>query len=169
MNYHNITWCDMSNGRGTRVVLWLSGCQHKCKGCHNPQTWDPNSGIYFDDDAKKELFEYLSMPEHDGITFSGGDPLSIFTREDVTDLMKEIKEKFPEKDIWCYTGYLYEDVKNLEAMKYIDILVDGKYEEEHSNPSPKWRGSYNQRIIRVHYTRLLREVILDDDNDLEEV
>ena len=149
MNYHNITTEDMLNGSGLRTVLWLSHCEHKCKNCQNPQTWDKDSGIPFDEGAKKELFEKLSKNYISGITLSGGDPLSTINRFEIIPLLKEIKQKFPNKNIWCYTGYLWEDVKNLEAIQYIDVLVDGEFKEELSIPSPDWCGSSNQTVIDV--------------------
>lgn len=149
MNYHNITKCDLKNGEGIRVVLWVSGCEHYCKNCHNPQTWDKNSGIEFDEKAKQEIFTELNKDYISGITLSGGDPLATFNREEILDLLKEIKEKYPSKNVWCYTGYSYDCVKHLEHMQYIDVLVDGKYVEELSKPSPQWRGSSNQNIVRL--------------------
>ena len=104
MRYHNITKDDMLNGDGLRVVLWVAGCGHHCKGCQNPITWDPNGGIPFDDAAKAEIFEQLDKDYISGITFSGGDPLYEANRADVTALAKEIKERYPKKDIWVYTG-----------------------------------------------------------------
>ena len=110
MRYHNITKDDMLNGDGLRVVLWVAGCGHHCKGCQNPITWDPNGGIPFDDAAKAEIFEQLDKDYISGITFSGGDPLYEANRADVTALAKEIKERYPKKDIWVYTGYEWESV-----------------------------------------------------------
>lgn len=149
MNYHNITKCDMLNGEGLRVVLWLSGCEHRCKGCQNPQTWDKESGLPFDDKARKELFDALDHEYISGITFSGGDPLAHYNRKEVLTLMMEIKVRHPEKTIWCYTGYKWEDVKDEFGIHFINILVDGKYVEELNTPSPEWCGSSNQRIIDV--------------------
>ena len=100
MRYHNITKDDMLNGDGLRVVLWVAGCSHCCKDCQNPLTWDPAGGLLFDAAAKEELFEQLDKSYISGITFSGGDPLHSANRLDVHDLMKEIKEKYPDKTIW---------------------------------------------------------------------
>ena len=149
MNYHNITKNDMLQGDGVRVALWVAGCNHQCKNCQNPQTWDQNGGIPFDADAKKELFEALDREYISGITFTGGDPLFPNNRETITQLAKEIREKFPDKTIWCYTGYLYEQVKDLEIMKYLDVLVDGPYVEELRSPNEPWVGSSNQKVIRL--------------------
>lgn len=149
MNYHNITKDDMLNGEGLRVVLWVAGCEHHCKGCHNPITWDENGGLLFDKAAKQEIFEELKKDYVSGITFSGGDPLHIKNRTDITVLAKEIKEIFPSKTIWLYTGYTYEAVKDLEIISYLDVLVDGKFVKELSDVNYHWAGSTNQKIIRL--------------------
>lgn len=149
MRYHNITHDDMLNGLGLRVVLWVSGCEHKCFNCHNKITWDINNGLIFDEDAKKEIYSSLEKDYIKGITFSGGDPLHKKNRDEIFNFIKEIKHKFLYKDIWLYTGYCWEDIKDLELIKYIDILVDGKYIEELSNKGLEWKGSSNQRVINV--------------------
>ena len=110
MRYHNITTDDMLNGDGLRTVLWVAGCTHCCKDCQNPITWDVNGGVPFTDETKEELFSKLNHDYISGITFSGGDPLHPQNREMVTQLAKEINEKFPDKTIWCYTGFLWEDL-----------------------------------------------------------
>lgn len=153
MRFHNITNCDMLNGEGVRVVLWVSHCEHKCKGCHNPQTWSSEGGIPFDRKAELELFNYLEDESVQGVTFSGGDPLSCLNRDDITLLAKKVKNIYPDKDIWLYTGYTLEELEGLEILDYIDVLVDGKYEESLSVPSPKWCGSSNQRVIDMNKTR----------------
>lgn len=161
MNYHNITNEDMLNGEGVRVVLWVSGCEHACKGCQNPQTWSKTSGIAFDEEAKRELFEKLENKYIDGITFSGGDPLAHYNREVVTDLARTIKNTMPKKTIWVYSGYKYEDIKDLEIMQYVDVLVDGKFDLENRqrNPRIQWRGDDSQRIIDVQSSRKENKVI----------
>ena len=116
MRYHDITKDDMKNGDGLRVVLWLSGCEHACQGCHNPVTWDPDDGLVFDEKAMAEVFEILSRDYISGITLSGGDPLFPGNRREVLELLKEIKEKYPKKTVWCYTGYTYEDIEALELL-----------------------------------------------------
>lgn len=108
INYHNITHDDMNNGDGLRVVLWLSGCSHHCYNCQNPQTWNPNSGIPFDESAKQEIFNELSKDYIAGITFSGGDPLHQQNLDEILSLIQEIRISFPEKTIWLYTGYKLE-------------------------------------------------------------
>ena len=149
MRYHNITRDDMLNGYGLRAVLWIAGCSHCCKECHNPITWDPDGGILFDEDAKKELFDELKKDYISGITLSGGDPLYSGNLLEVEELVKEIRQTFPKKTIWLYTGGLWEDVKKYSLVKYLDVLVDGEYECEKKDSMLHWRGSSNQRVIDV--------------------
>lgn len=160
MNYHNITKDDMLNGDGLRVVLWVSGCTHHCDGCQNPITWDLAGGIPFDEAAEEELFDALSKPHVSGITFSGGDPLHPFNRQEVFRLMKKCKELFPEKTVWSYTGFLWEDVKDLEGMKYIDVLADGRFVKELNDNNLHWVGSSNQKIVDVQQSLKENKVIL---------
>ncbi len=149
MNYHNITKEDMLNGEGLRVVLWVAGCNHHCKGCQNPETWDENSGIPFDKEAEDELFEALDKPYISGITFSGGDPLYPGNREEVFRLIKKFKKEFPQKNIWLYTGYTWEQIKNLEGIQDVDVIAEGEFVEELNDNNLHWVGSSNQRVIRV--------------------
>lgn len=146
MNYQKITPISIADGVGCRVVLWVSGCDHHCPGCHNPDTHDPTSGYLFDEEAEEKLFELLRPSYIAGITFSGGDPLYSTNVDTVTRLVKRIRSELPEKDIWVYTGYLYEQVRHLELMQYIDVLVDGEYEQE-KRCVGQFYGSTNQRII----------------------
>lgn len=152
MRYHNITKDDMLNGDGLRVVLWLAGCSHCCKGCQNPLTWDPNGGLLFDDAAKQEIFEQLDKPYISGITFSGGDPLHSANRNDVAALAKEIKEKYPDKTIWLYTGDSWQNILDYAVIPYVDVLVDGEFQMEKRDVTLLWKGSSNQRVIDVQAT-----------------
>lgn len=160
MRYHNITKDDMLNGDGLRVVLWVSGCTHKCKNCQNPVTWDIKGGLEFDEAARMELFEALDKPYISGITLSGGDPLHPANCKDITLLVKEIKERFPEKTIWMYTGFCWEEISTLDVIENIDVLVDGPYIEELRDPKIHWRGSSNQRVIDVKQSLKEDRVIL---------
>lgn len=160
MRYHNITHDDMLNGEGLRAVLWVAGCTHHCENCHNPITWDINGGILFDDAAERELFIEGGKGYISGITFSGGDPLHPDNRDEVTRLAKKYKEKYPNKNIWLYTGFLWEAVNNLPVMQYVDVLVDGRFVEELKDPQLHWRGSSNQRIIDVKAALEKGEVVL---------
>ena len=149
MRYHNITKDDMLNGDGLRVVLWVAGCTHHCKECQNPITWDINGGLEFDEAAKKEIFDQLDKPYISGITFSGGDPLHAANRMEVRSLMAEIKEKYPGKTIWLYTGDLWENISHSSMMRYVDVLVDGEFQAELKDAKLLWKGSSNQRVIDV--------------------
>ena len=148
MNYHNILKDDMRNGDGLRVVLFVAGCEHHCKNCQNPITWDPDGGLEFDHNALEEIREQLSQPYISGLTLSGGDPLHPANRKDITWLCHWVKSKFPEKTIWCYTGYKLEQVLGLEVMEHIDVLVDGRFIEELADVTYLWAGSTNQKVWR---------------------
>lgn len=170
MNYIKITKNDIANGPGVRVTLWVSGCTIHCKGCHNPQTWDFNIGKLFDEAVKQELFEALNKPYIQGITLSGGNPLEEKNRNEILGLIAEIHLLFPEKDIWCYTGFTCEELCEQyndervygcdastqytpwEFFKYIDVLVDGPYIEEQRDITLPFCGSKNQRLIDVKKT-----------------
>jgi anaerobic ribonucleoside-triphosphate reductase activating protein len=163
VNYHKIEKLSVANGTGIRVVLWVSGCTCYCKGCQNPQTWSFQGGKPFDKSAKQELFEALDKPYIQGLTFSGGHPLEPENFETVINLAKEIKEKFPTKDIWLYTGYLYEELYYKQISRillYIDVLIDGEFIEEQKDLTLKWRGSKNQRVINVKETLKQGKIIL---------
>ncbi len=151
MKYSEITYPDVNNGEGCRVTLFVSGCSHRCKGCHNPETWNFDFGKDFNDEVKIRLFDIVSKPYIKGLTLSGGDPLDSY--DDVLDLVKEFRNRFGEtKDIWVYTGYVIDDLLKLnkdEILDYIDVLVDGEYIEEQRDVSLAFRGSKNQRIIRL--------------------
>ena len=181
INYHNITHDDMNNGDGLRVVLWLSGCSHHCYNCQNPQTWNPDSGIPFDESAKQEIFTELSKDYVSGITFSGGDPLHENNLDEVLKLVQEIRNLFPEKTIWLYTGFTWNQVvhpivtddinperdKILEKRKTIislcNIVVDGEYIDEQQDVTLKWRGSKNQRCIDIQQSFKQNKIILHCD------
>jgi anaerobic ribonucleoside-triphosphate reductase activating protein len=149
MRYHNITKDDMLNGDGLRVVLWVAGCSHCCEGCQNPSTWDPNGGLAFDEAAKEELFAELRKPYISGITFSGGDPMYCNNYPDIKKLAEEIKDKFPNKTIWMYTGEVWENLFEDPFIKNIDVLVDGEFHIEERDVQLLWKGSANQRVIDV--------------------
>lgn len=160
MNYHDITKDDMKNGDGLRAVLWVAGCDHRCQECQNPITWDPNDGLLFDEKSKEELYELLKKDYISGITLSGGDPLFFQNREEITSLCKEIDSKFPNKTIWLYTGYRWEEIKDLPVMKYVDVCIDGIYICEQRDVKLWWRGSSNQRVIDVVNSIKQNEVVL---------
>ena len=175
MNYHNITHDDMNNGDGLRVVLWLSGCSHHCYQCQNPQTWDSNSGIPFDNEAKQEIFNELSKDYISGITLTGGDPLYKDNLTNVLSLLNQIRISYPAKTIWLYTGYTLEQIlqpllintipteeeeKRIDIVKMVDVLVDGPYVDAQRDVTVKWRGSTNQRVINIPETLKQQKVVL---------
>lgn len=162
MKYHNITKNDMNNGDGLRVVLWVSGCNHACLECHNQITWDPNCGLEFDESAKNEIFAELEKDYVSGLTLSGGDPLFPSNVETVTNFAKQVKEKYPNKTIWLYTGYLFEQIEDHEILKYIDVLVDGPFVVKLKDNNAHWKGSTNQRVIDVKRTLNSGEIVLFD-------
>ena len=162
MRYHNITHDDMLNGEGLRVVLWVSGCTHKCDKCQNSMTWDINDGLEFDTKAIEEIMSELDKSYMSGLTLSGGDPLHPQNRVEVTALAKEIKEKYPQKTIWLYSGFTWEQISNLEIMKYIDVLIAGKYVDELRDTNLHWKGSSNQRTINVQASLEKGEIVLYD-------
>lgn len=160
MRYHNITKDDMLNGDGLRVVLWVAGCSHACKGCHNPVTWDPEGGLPFGEAEKMEIYQELSKDYVSGITFSGGDPLHEANRPGVLELAKEIRAHFPNKTIWLYTGAEWEEVKYMEITKYLDVCVDGEFQIDKKDNLLHWKGSSNQRVIDVQKSLEKGEVVL---------
>lgn len=174
MNYHNITYPDMNNGDGLRVVLWLSGCHHHCKGCQNPQTWNPQSGVLFDKKAENEIFEQLQNDYISGITLTGGDPMARENVEEVYYLICKIREKYTSKNIWLYTGYILEEIFShpstdnlgieyqfrIGIVKNCDVLVDGRYVDVLRDSKLHYRGSSNQRLIDIQKTLKEGQVIL---------
>lgn len=173
MRYHNITKADMLNGEGLRVVLWVSGCSHHCPGCQNPITWDANDGLEFDDNAKKEIFQELEHDWCSGLTLSGGDPLFCSNRKDISKLVLEVKKKYPDKTIWLYTGYCWNELLKLSKedkdidtiLKNIDVLLDGRFVLKLASEKIHYVGSSNQRIIDVKESIKKSKEILYIDND----
>lgn len=180
MNYLKIEHDDVCNGIGIRCTIWFTGCLHKCAGCFNKETWDENSGIEFDIEAKKELFDELSKDYISGITFSGGDPLHENNIIEVNNIIQEIKKQFPNKTIWLYTGYTWEELSPNILIKGIDeestlhnvraniikscnVVIDGPYIDNLRDITLKWRGSSNQRVIDVQKTLQNGEIVLWTD------
>jgi len=161
MNYHNITHDDMLNGEGLRVVLWVAGCENNCKGCQNPETHDPNGGIPFDIEAGMEIAQSAMHSHCAGLTISGGDPLYPGNVAEVTTICKDFKDSFPDKTVWLYTGYTWEQVKDYEVMQYIDVLCEGRFVEELADENCKWVGSTNQRVINVPESLKLGKLVLE--------
>ena len=160
MRYHDITKDDMLNGDGLRTVLWVAGCPHHCRKCHNPITWDVGGGVPFDEAAENELFEALSRPYMSGITFSGGDPLHPANRTEVLRLARKFRSLFPDKTIWLYTGYTWEEISDLPIVPLLDVMVDGRYVDELRDTRLHWKGSANQRVIAVQESLRTGKIVL---------
>ena len=165
MNYHKIEKTSVANGTGIRVVLWVSGCRMNCGNCHNPETWDFNSGKLFDEEAKQELFDALDKPYIQGITFSGGHPLEKENVQEIYELIMDIRNKLPNKDIWLYTGYKFDDIKSShrKVLEQCDVVVDGRYIDALRDITIKWRGSKNQRVIDVKKTLNEHKIVLYEE------
>lgn len=153
MNYALMNKTDVANGPGVRVSIFVSGCRHHCPGCFNQKAWDFNYGVEFSKTTLDEILEALDHDYISGLTILGGEPFEPENLPSVRALCQTVKEKYPEKSIWIYTGFLYEDVADERAMRYIDVLVDGPFVQTQKDLTLRFRGSKNQRIIDVKKTR----------------
>ena len=172
MKYLEIKEYDIANGPGVRMSLFVSGCTHHCKGCFNPESWDFNNGMEFNEDTTNKILESLSYDYIDGFSLLGGEPFEEENQECLTKLLRIIKDKYPDKSVWCYTGYLFDKdildnmVNNFpytkEMLNYIDIIVDGKFILEKKDLSIIFRGSSNQRIIDVQASLKNKKIILSE-------
>lgn len=175
MNYCEIKNLDIANGPGLRVSLFVSGCTHHCKGCFNPESWDFNYGQPFTQDTEDKILELLANEHIRGLSLLGGEPFEAQNQAMLVQLLRRVKEKFPQKDIWCYSGYNFEKdmlTGNLgpwetteEMLSYIDVLVDGEFKLELKNPNLRFRGSANQRVIRVQESLKEDAIVLWDDGE----
>lgn len=166
MNYHDIKHDDMNNGPGLRVTLFVSGCDHYCNGCQNPETWDTKSGIPFDNTAIEEIFKQLDNDYISGITFSGGDPLNANNRVEVCSLIHQIRLKYGKsKSIWIYTGYTWEEIVNTltPVLLGVDVLIDGMFQKDLADVNYHWAGSTNQRVIDVQRSLEEKKIVLYKD------
>lgn len=157
MNYGSVLDFDFNNGDGVRVSLWVSGCPHACHNCHNQTLWDKNYGKPFTYDSLKGLMKLLEKDISKGLSILGGEPLAPYNIDAVTKICRVCKKLYPNKSIWLWTGYSYEEVKDHEIMNYLDVLVDGKFIEELKDPKLRYRGSSNQRVINVKTGELMYE------------
>ena len=160
MNYGKINYTDIANGPGVRVSLFVSGCRNKCEGCFNRESWDFNFGKKFTLSTLTDLLLALDKPYISGLTILGGDPLEPENLPTVTSICRTIKTINDIKNIWIYTGYLYEDFQNLELFDYVDVVVDGKFIESEKDISLQFRGSKNQKIVDVKRSKMENEVKL---------
>ena len=160
MRYNKIRKMDISNGPGVRVSIFVQGCSFNCKNCFNPETHDFNKGKEFTYDTINKLLELSDKEYINGLSILGGEPLHKFNILGTIKLAKAFKEKFPDKTIWVWTGFLFENVINKDIFKYIDVLVDGRFEEEHKDIRLKYCGSTNQRVIDIQQSLKKNKVIL---------
>lgn len=160
MNYGNIKYCDIADGTGVRTSLFVSGCRHHCRGCFQPETWDFDYGKPFTDEVEDEIIESLRPQYVEGLTVLGGEPMDPDNQPAVLHLLKRVKSLFPDKNIWVYTGYTYEtDLLSRtgkahlsctdELLSLIDVLVDGEFVLEKKDITLEFRGSSNQRILKL--------------------
>ena len=166
MNYATIKWTDIANGEGVRISLFVSGCTHRCKNCFNEVAWDFTYGNPFDEEVEEKILAELAFDYIAGISLLGGEPLEPLNQKALLPFVKKLKERYPNKSVWCYTGYVFDEKsgmlresnKNTEDTKELialcDVLVDGAYIEELKDIRLKFRGSSNQRVIDVQKTLL---------------
>lgn len=160
MNYNKIRKMDISNGPGVRVSIFMQGCMFNCKNCFNPETHDFNGGKEFTDDTIKRVLELCNNENIEGLSILGGEPMHPKNIEGTTKLAKAFKEKYPNKNLWVWTGYQFDkDLEDKEIVNYLDVLVDGQYIDELHDPTLQWKGSKNQRVIDVKKSIENRKVI----------
>ena len=164
MRYNKIRKMDISNGPGVRVSIFVQGCTFNCKNCFNPETHDFNGGEEFTDDTIEKVLSLCEKDYVEGLSILGGEPMHPKNLEGVTKLAMKFKQKFPNKNLWAWTGFLFDNyLKDKEICKYLDVLVDGQYMEELHDPTLKWKGSSNQRVIDVQKSLKEGKVILFED------
>lgn len=172
MNYATIKKRDIANGIGVRVSLFVSGCTHRCKNCFNKETWDFDYGEKFTEKTADEIIALLEPSYVNGLSLLGGEPFELRNQGELTKLLRRVKAEYPHKDVWCYTGYLFDEhllcdsrarcEYTDEMLSYIDILVDGPFVEEQKDISLQFRGSSNQRVIDVKRSLCENKIILWD-------
>ena len=163
MRYNKIRKMDISDGPGVRVSIFMQGCMFNCKKCFNPETHDFAGGKEFNDDTINRVLELCENENIQGLSILGGEPMHPKNIEGTTKLAKAFKNKFPQKDLWTWTGFSFDkDLQDKEVLKYVDVLVDGQYEEALRNPKLQYSGSSNQRVINVQESLKENRVILMD-------
>ena len=164
MKYNLIRKMDISNGPGVRVSIFMQGCTFHCKNCFNKETWDFNNGIEFNDDTINEVLDLCQKDHIKGLSILGGEPMHPNNEEGTAKLAKAFKEKYPNKSVWMWSGYKFDEgLKDKDALKYVDVLVDGTYTDELRNPTLKWKGSSNQRVIDVKKSLKENKIVLFED------
>ena len=149
MRYNKIRKMDIADGPGVRVSIFMQGCSFNCKNCFNPETHDFSGGREFTDETVNHIIDLCNNKNIEGLSILGGEPMHPQNIDGTLKLAKMFKKTHPEKNIWVWTGFLFENLKEKEVIKYIDVLIDGQYIDELHNPTLKWRGSSNQRVIDV--------------------
>ena len=160
MRYNKIRKMDISNGPGIRVSIFMQGCSFHCKDCFNSETWDFKAGKEFNDEVINKVLDLASLPHIVWLSILGGEPMHPNNREGTIKLAKAFKKRYPNKDIWVWSGYLFDELKDIEGLSYIDTLVDGRFVLEKANPTLKFRGSSNQRVIDVKKSLEAGNVVL---------
>ncbi len=170
MNYGQIKNCDIANGIGVRVTLFVSGCTNKCEGCFQPETWDFAYGKPFTEETEEKILEMLEPAYIDGFTILGGEPFEPENQRALVPFLRKIKERFPNKTIWSFSGFTLEQLRDKnhhahtecteEMLSLIDVLVDGRFEKDKKDLSLQFRGSSNQRLIDMNATRQAGEIVL---------
>ena len=170
MKYAKIKKTDVANGPGVRVSIFVSGCHHHCEGCFNSEAWDFNYGNDFTEDTIQEIIEAMNHDYITGLSLLGGEPFELINQKGLLPLLKKVKEVYPEKTIWAYSGYLYDELKEMdypetkEILSLIDVLVDGKFVESLKDPNLYFRGSSNQRVIDMKKTLKSKKIVLHEKN-----
>ena len=163
MNYNQIRKMDISNGPGVRVSLFFQGCHFHCEDCFNSETWDFNKGKPFTDEVIDTIIDLANHEYIEGLSILGGEPMHPLNVEGTIKLAKKFKEKYPNKNIWVWSGYKFEDLPNKDVLNYIDVLVDGQFITELHNFTLKWKGSSNQRVIDVKETLKENQIVIIED------
>ena len=164
MIYHKIRKMDISDGPGVRVSIFMQGWTFNCKNCFNPETHDFNGGKEFTEDTINKIIELASYDYIVGLSILGGEPMHPKNLKSTTELAKRFKEKYPDKTVWAWTGFLYDlDLKDKEITNYLDVLVDGRFDENLHNPTLKWRGSSNQRVINIKKSKEQNKIVLESE------
>lgn len=163
MRYNRIRKMDISNGPGVRVSIFFQGCTFHCENCFNKETWDFDGGYEFTDEVINHIIDLCSPSHITGLSLLGGEPLHPKNIEGSIKLSKKFKEVYPSKTIWCWTGFTYENIKNKEIFKYIDVLVDGRFQQDKYDSNLKYRGSSNQRVIDIKKTLKNNKIMLYED------
>ena len=163
MRYNLIRKMDIADGPGVRVSIFLQGCEFHCKNCFNPETWNFDKGEEFTDEVLERLLDLCDEEYVQGLSILGGEPLHPRNIEGTIKIAKAFRERYPKKDLWVWSGFLFENVVNKDIFNYIDVLVDGQYKDELHDFRLKWRGSSNQRVIDVKKSLKKGEVVLYED------